>query len=160
MASKWERDLTTIIASTVKVTQYNVDDQLPYQLVCPENDRITWTCGIDEVDKITSVFAFKGSADEDSDKKISYLENKERADHIRKELKNAGWIETKMPETTLSYPGMETLTVGKVELNRRQKRNFSKVMNAISNPNDHRARGKKALGIKDSGEKESGEKEG
>lgn len=138
MVTKFERDLTTVIASTVHITKFNDGDKLPFQLVCHENDRIVWTCGYDEFGKITSVFSFKGDAKEEGDKKMQYLESEKEANHIRDELLKNKWVLSKNPDTTISYPGMEPITVGDVKLNRRQKRNFPKLMNAISNPKDRK----------------------
>lgn len=139
----FERDLTMMIAATVKITEYNEGDNLPFQLVCAANDKITWTCGEDEAGKITSIFAFKGDAEEEADRKVQYLDDKDHAIKIRDGLMKENWVPTKVPKTTISYPGMEKLTVGDVKLNRRQKRNFPKYMNHLSNPKNRNNKNKK-----------------
>jgi hypothetical protein len=112
MASRFERDLTTIIASTVQVTKFNVGDQLPFQFVCAENERVTWTCG--------------------------YLPSKEQALEIRQHLIEHGWIPSKNPDTTITYPGMPKQVVGEIVLNRKQKRMAPGVLNRLVNEKDHR----------------------
>jgi hypothetical protein len=156
MVSKFEEDLTKMVASTVKVKKFNQGDEMPFQYVCPDNDKLVWTCGEDQKGKITSVFNFSGNGTEDPDRMVSYL-NKEEAIHIRDELIKSGWIASLQHDTTLTYPGMKPLTVGKVELNRRQRRNFSKTMNQMSNPGDHRNKKRlleEKLKSKDQGETE------
>jgi hypothetical protein len=137
MVSRFERDLTTIIASTVKITEFNKDDDLPFQLVCSQNDKLTWTCNYDEQKHITSVFDFKGNQEEEPGREVRYLDDVEQALKFRNELIRNGWVFTKVPKTTISYPGMEKLTVGEVKLNRRQKRQMPTMLNKLSNEKDH-----------------------
>jgi hypothetical protein len=143
MVSRWEKDLTCIVASTVHITQYNDGDNFPFQLVCPQNDKITWTCGEDEDGKITSVYSFRGSVDENPDRRVKYLPDKNSAIYERKVLKEYGWVPSKNPTTTITYPGMEPLTVGDVKLNRRQKRQMPKMLNQLTNKKDHSTRHRK-----------------
>jgi len=144
MVSRFERDMTMAIASTVQITKFNEKNgELPFQLICSENDKIVWTCGIDEQNQITSVFSFKGNDTDEEDKKMQYLETKEKAEHVRDELLKNGWIPSKTPDTTITYPGMEPITVGDVKLNRRQKRNFPKLMKNLTSNGDRKNKKRK-----------------
>jgi hypothetical protein len=140
MTSQWESDLTKIVASTIRVTSYNKGDSLPFQLVCSENDKITWTCGVDQAGKITEVYSFRGSDSEPPGKKGQYLLSTEEAIRHRDQLLGFGWVPSKMPTARVKYPGMEPIEVGEndsVKLNRRQRRHGAQMLDHLTNEKGH-----------------------
>lgn len=132
-----QEDFVKCVASTLQVKEFNRENgELPFKYICAANDKITWTVGEDEEGRITSVFSFSGNSKEEKDRNITYLESKEDAIKIKKHLLDDGWIPAKNQEITLSSPGMQKMKVGSVTLNRRQRRNFKKNMDIISNPKE------------------------
>jgi len=140
--------MTTIVASTIRITSYNnANGEMPYQLVCPQNDKITWTCGVDQTEKITEIYSYRGSDTEPPGKKGQYLMSKEEAISHRNQLLVNGWVPSKMPKARAMYPGMKPIEVGEedsIKLNRRQKRNGAKMLDMLTNEKGHdRKTGKK-----------------
>ena len=145
MVSRFEQDMTKMVAASVSVTEYNKDDEMPWRLVCPRNEKLLWVCGKDEQGRIVSVFQFQGNKDELADNRACYLPTEEKAKEIRQHLLDDGWVKTGLPKMRIKYPGMEPIEIGQVQLNRRQKRNYCKTMNALSNSKTERNRNKEAV---------------
>jgi hypothetical protein len=78
------------------------DDNLPFAYYSPQSDgKVTWHCGHDQNNKITSVFCYDG--DGHKDKRPSYLNNVKEALNIRLQLIEAGWLKITPPEVTVKY---------------------------------------------------------
>lgn len=112
-------------------TDLNKDDnKLPFAYYNPQLEgKLTWVCGEDMDDKITSVFCFDYGTHKD--KKPSYLKDLEQAKYLRDELVKEGWKKIKNPEITFSMPGQKD---GK-PLNRKQKRFLQKKIKKMSKAN-------------------------
>ena len=98
-------------------------DQLPFGLFCPETEgKLTWICGEDAEQKITSVYCFDKCSHQE--RATAYLENIAQAVNVRNQLLEAGWkllIPPKIEFTMASGPNGAS-----VPLNRRQRRYLAK----------------------------------
>ena len=93
------------------------DDSLPYAYFNPQtNGKLTWVCGNDAENRITSVFSFDHGTFKD--KQCQYLENIDKAKYIRQELVSVGWQKLKPPEITFTFPGEKEDR----KLNRKERR--------------------------------------
>lgn len=103
------------------------NNQLPFGLFNPECDgKLTWICGHDQDEKITSVFCFDHGTHKE--KTCIYLESHERAIYMRDELVNNGWKKLIPPKVTFSMPDGSN-----VPINRKTKRVLSKKLKNLMN---------------------------
>lgn len=104
---------------------------LPFGLYNPETDgKLSWVCGEDKDNKITSVFDFCNS-DGSHEKKCVYLENINQAIFCRDELVKAGWDKMVPPEIKFKFPGEDEDR----PLNRQEKRILKKKLSQMNKNN-------------------------
>lgn len=77
------------------------NDQLPFVYFHPPSEgKVTWHCGYDQDNKLTTVFCYKGVGEKD--RKIGYLKDIDEALFFRDELVKEGWEKMKPPQITTS----------------------------------------------------------
>lgn len=104
MDQAFEKQFADAIVNQAKVDENKDENDLPFGFYNPETEgKVTWLCDYDQERRITSIFAFE--AGEESDRKVSYLENIEQARSTRDVLVKNGWQKLKAPKVTFSYPG-------------------------------------------------------
>lgn len=72
-----------------------------YRRPHPEGGTINWICGLDEQNKLTSVFVYFDKTEKD--RKIQYLDSVDHAKTIRDALVNEAWQPIEPPKISLSY---------------------------------------------------------
>lgn len=93
-------------------------DILPFAYYSPESQgKVTWNCGYDASQRITSVFCFKDGVE--TDKKSMYIENEVEAVKMRDELVKNGWKKLDPPKIEFTVPDDKG---GTRPLNRKEKR--------------------------------------
>jgi hypothetical protein len=106
------------------------DGSLPYSYFNPDTEgKLTWTCGYDGENRITSVFCFDHGTHKD--KAPSYLPDIEKAKFMRQELINSGWKVLVLPEITFQFPGEKEPR----KMNRKEKRYLNKKVNSMNKKN-------------------------
>lgn len=99
------------------------DDSLPYAYFKPELEgKLTWICGEDDEEKITSVFSYREENDSKPEKQCNYLPDIETARKVREELIKDGWQKLKPPEVLFTFPGEKEPR----PLNRSEKRKLER----------------------------------
>ena len=77
-------------------------NNLPFGYYEPTSGgKVTWNCGYDQDNKITSVFSYING--ESRDRRSSYLDTLQDAQDTRRQLIEAGWLKMKPPKITFSY---------------------------------------------------------
>lgn len=106
-------------------------NKLPFGLYNPATEgKLTWMCGYDQDQKITSVFCMDVGGGR-KEKKSEYLKDLAEAKRYRDELVKNGWMEVTPPKVTFTYDGKEERT----SLNRSQKRAMQKKMKKMQTSN-------------------------
>ena len=102
------------------------DNQLPFGYYSPEADgKLTWNCGLDQNNKIVSVFCYTEAGFKD--KKVAILPSMTEALYARDELIKSGWLKLTPPEITMKYPDGSSKP-----LSRKQKRYLKKKLNNMA----------------------------
>lgn len=106
------------------------DGTLPFAYYEPKSEgKITWNCGYDAEQRITSVFCHK--SDGHTERKISYI-SLEDAKFAKKQLEDAGWEKIKAPEINITYSDDKEEGEG---MNRKERRELAKKIKSESKNN-------------------------
>jgi hypothetical protein len=106
------------------------DGSLPYAFFNPETEgKLTWMCGYDAEQKITSVFCFDHGTHKD--KVPNYVESIEKAEFMRQEIINSGWKKLTPPDITFTFPGEKEPR----KMNRKERRYLDKKVKNMNKKN-------------------------
>ncbi len=101
-------------------------DLLPFGLFDPLTEgKVTWNCGADAEEKVTSVFKYEDPASGDCDKQCAYV-TYEDARGMRDKLVEDGWRKIVPPKVVLRHPDT------KRPLTRKEKRRAAKKIAKLS----------------------------
>jgi hypothetical protein len=99
-------------------------DLLPFGYYSIDDERVSWNCGYDQNNKITSIFS---CSEDKGNRQIAYLKDIKEAIYVRDELIKAGWKKLIPPEITVKYADGSDKP-----LNHKQKRMLAKTMNKMA----------------------------